>query len=293
MCPLARIRVLHVLWTNSLANFKIKAGVGILFYSSAGVLQEGRANGELWWNGKVASFSNPATVITLVYRLAIRWGLDRLAPITVSPPTTVPTEVVITTARPDIVLLDSKSVTLLELTVPWNSAASLASAQLRKQNKPLYQLLASNLDTQGYAEDPHNLDWMPGTFHQWCFCHPEDHRPPSSPRQLRSTLMEAAKAAIAGSYYIFAARNSPMWQHTIPGHNYVLFGYSVWIVISCVYQYLCNFIAIILHVPCLLSCFVVRLHRTFSALPGHPHLPQNYILCEMALLSPQVWGLFL
>jgi hypothetical protein len=198
MCPLARIRVLHVLWTNSLANFKIKAGVGILFYSSAGVLQEGRANGELWWNGKVASFSNPATVITLVYRLAIRWGLDRLAPITVSPPTTVPTEVVITTARPDIVLLDSKSVTLLELTVPWNSAASLASAQLRKQNKPLYQLLASNLDTQGYAEDPHNLDWMPGTFHQWCFCHPEDHRPPSSPRQLRSTLMEAA---IAGSYY--------------------------------------------------------------------------------------------
>ena len=66
-----------------------------------------------------------------------------------SPPATVPTQLATTTARPDIVLYQDKSVTLLELTVPWNSATSLASAKSRKQNKPSYQLLMSDLSHRG------------------------------------------------------------------------------------------------------------------------------------------------
>ena len=68
-----------------------------------------------------------------------------------SPPATVPTQPATTTARSDIVLYQDKSVTLLELTVPWNSATTLASAKSRKWNKPLYQLLILDLSHSGFS----------------------------------------------------------------------------------------------------------------------------------------------
>ena len=46
-CPLATIRASRSM-TEFSGEFKIDAGVGVLFYSSTGVLQEARPNGELW-----------------------------------------------------------------------------------------------------------------------------------------------------------------------------------------------------------------------------------------------------
>jgi hypothetical protein len=68
-----------------------------------------------------------------------------------APVSTVPTDLIIATARPDIILIESKTVTILELTVPWNSTSSLDNARSRKENMPNYQLLTSDLSTQGYS----------------------------------------------------------------------------------------------------------------------------------------------
>ena len=49
-----------------------------------------------------------------------------------SSPTTIPVELSTTTARPDVILHKGKSVSLLELTVLWNSVARITSTKARK-----------------------------------------------------------------------------------------------------------------------------------------------------------------
>ena len=58
-----------------------------------------------------------------------------------NPTSTVPPNLVVTTARPDMVYVNNDTVVLIELTIPFNSPDSLHNAQARKQNKQLYQQL--------------------------------------------------------------------------------------------------------------------------------------------------------
>ena len=53
---------------------------------------------------------------------------------------------------PDIVLYnaESKTVSLLELTYPFNSRADLSAARERKQEKPEYQQIVAELDRLGF-----------------------------------------------------------------------------------------------------------------------------------------------
>ena len=66
----------------------------------------------------------------------------------VSPPATVPPEVMLTSYRPDLVFYntDTNSIALLELTCPLDSIHHLESARSRKQNKLEYQQLLADLD---------------------------------------------------------------------------------------------------------------------------------------------------
>ena len=66
----------------------------------------------------------------------------------VSPPATIPPEVMVTSYRPDLVFYNTATnpIALLELTCPLDSEHHPQSARLRKQNKVEYQQLLAELD---------------------------------------------------------------------------------------------------------------------------------------------------
>ena len=67
-----------------------------------------------------------------------------------NPPATIPQDIVTTSARPDIVVIHGNKITLIELTVTYNSPEALSNAQLRKRNKEDYQLVLSEQDRKGF-----------------------------------------------------------------------------------------------------------------------------------------------
>ena len=70
--------------------------------------------------------------------------------VTNNPPTTVPPNILITSARPDIVFVGvEKNLIILELTIPFNSPESMKKANNIKTNK--YELLLSDLECNGYT----------------------------------------------------------------------------------------------------------------------------------------------
>jgi len=66
-----------------------------------------------------------------------------------NPHSTIPPDIVITSTRPDIVLVRPREVSLLELTIPYNSPESLSKAKEQKESKQNYQLVLSDLDARG------------------------------------------------------------------------------------------------------------------------------------------------
>ena len=134
-----------------------------------------------------------------------------------NPPSTIPSELLVTTARPDIVVIANQEVTLVELTIPFNSPESLINAKQRKEDKPNYQLALSDLDSRGFRSSLITVEigslghWLPGTR--------------TSSRQLLRNMSksavtclldQAAKAAIAGSQVIFNTRQFETWNASRP-----------------------------------------------------------------------------
>ena len=132
-----------------------------------------------------------------------------------NPPSTIPSELLV--VRPDIVVIANQKVTLVELTIPFNSPESLINAKQRKEDKPNYQLALSDLDSRGFKSSLITVEigslghWLPGTR--------------TSLRQLlhdmsksavTCLLDQAAKAAIAGSQVIFNARQFETWNASQP-----------------------------------------------------------------------------
>ena len=111
--------------------------------------------------------------------------------------------------------IESKTVTILELTVPWNSTSSLDNVRSRKENKPNYQLLTSDLSAQGYSALFLTIEiGCLGNHTNDAYTRLKAIAPKSTAAQRRRILLEASKAAITGSYYIFAARNLTTWQQS-------------------------------------------------------------------------------
>ena len=77
------------------------------------------------------------------------WTSPVSVPLTI-PPLTVPSSLVSTTARPDIVIIQGMSIQLLELTVLTNTKNDLQAARERKQTKPNYIALANDLENVGF-----------------------------------------------------------------------------------------------------------------------------------------------
>ena len=126
---------------------------------------------------------------------------------------TVPPNIALTTSRPDLVLVDTKTkkVTLIELTITWDTAANTDAAGERKQAR--YTYLSEDIEEKGYT--CHNSPLEIGT------------RGYISPRN-KSTLMYLAhicnikkpqnfiktigKLSLLGSYQLYLARNSQDWS---------------------------------------------------------------------------------
>ena len=68
-----------------------------------------------------------------------------------NPPSTVPVSILATSARPDMVLIRSMEITLIELTVPYDSREHLNNARARKLQKSSYLELFSVLEAKGYS----------------------------------------------------------------------------------------------------------------------------------------------
>ena len=68
-----------------------------------------------------------------------------------NPTSTVPVSILATSARPDMVLIRSMEITLIELTVPYDSRENLNNARARKFQKSSYLELLGDLEAKGYS----------------------------------------------------------------------------------------------------------------------------------------------
>ncbi len=84
-----------------------------------------------------------------------------------NPPSTIPSDILVTSARPDIVLVRPSEVILLKLTIPYNSPDALSNAKERKETKQNYQLVLSDLDARGLSSTLFTIEigalghWLP------------------------------------------------------------------------------------------------------------------------------------
>ena len=79
-----------------------------------------------------------------------------------NPQGTIPDNVIITSARPDIVIIEQGYVHLIELTIPHSSPDSMTKAKERKSEKQLYQQALSDMESKGLAAEPHTISiaWL-------------------------------------------------------------------------------------------------------------------------------------
>ena len=131
-----------------------------------------------------------------------------------TPPTTIPPQLVCTSSRPDIVIVQDQAVKMIELTVCSNSLNSMKEARRRKEGKQNYQSLLSDLCKKGINASYLTLEI--GAL---------GHHPPDLPKRLadflgmkeqknnlRSTLDDAGKIAISTSQIIFWAKDCLSWD---------------------------------------------------------------------------------
>ena len=134
-----------------------------------------------------------------------------------NPQATVPHDLVITSARPDMVYIKGNTVTLVELTIPANSLDHLRSAKTRKSHKPLYQTLLSDLDSLGKKASLITIE-IGSLGHSLPSCYKEFLKsfPVFDKSSVRQLFDNAAKTAISASHVIFLARNSDHWPTDKP-----------------------------------------------------------------------------
>ena len=136
-----------------------------------------------------------------------------------NPPATIPPELLVTTARPDIGIINGSDVLLLELTVPHNSKQSIIEAHRRKEGKVNYCCLLEDLENIGLNSTLISLEI--GSLGHWLSSSCRiltKHLTSITKSNLRALLDEAGKIAIAASYQIFLARHEKHW----PKHRTLL-----------------------------------------------------------------------
>ena len=133
-----------------------------------------------------------------------------------SPPATLPTNLLTSTARPDIILISGDNVTILELTIPSKSKEAINKAKERKSNKPNYNSLIGDLEERGLSVTYRTLEigslghYLPDAIHS------VSHSFQITKSETKSVLLKASKVAISCSYHIFNSRNSISWEVNKP-----------------------------------------------------------------------------
>ena len=112
-----------------------------------------------------------------------------------------------TSARPDIVVIHGNMITLIELTVPYNSPDALSNARLRKRNKENYQLVLSELDRKGFKASLITLE-ISSLGHSLPQAHSnlKSGLPCLTKGKIRHLFDEAGKISITCSKSLFLAR---------------------------------------------------------------------------------------
>ena len=148
-----------------------------------------------------------------------------------SPPATVPPDIVVTTARPDVVILHDRRITIPELTVPWNSAKNIQMARMRKMGKDNYQLLVSDLSSQGYYTKFLTLEiGCLGHYTQDAFTALKAAAPLSQGSDRRAALIETANLC-----RFFSSPRVRGWQHFIAFFLYhIIYIYIAYLYSACI-----------------------------------------------------------
>ena len=124
----------------------------------------------------------------------------------VSPPSTIPSHITSTLSRPDLVVVSTDSITLLELSVVTNTEHHLLAARNRKED--CYGSLLTDLQQAGFSVNLVTIEvgclghFMPQTVSKLSdVC----HLPKNT---IRCILQQVARVAISCSYRIFNSRAS-------------------------------------------------------------------------------------
>ena len=137
-----------------------------------------------------------------------------------SPPSTLPPNVIVTPFRPDIVIHNTvtSSILLFELTCPLDSAHHLEQARSRKQNKAEYHQILSELDRLNVTNFYETLEIsVLGHFQQFSVTntynvlHFIDKDINITRSLVRRMLDDASKVCMTASQRIFMARDCREW----------------------------------------------------------------------------------
>ena len=135
-----------------------------------------------------------------------------------SPPATIPADVSTTSSRPDVVVMSRtrSEITLLELTVPFNSLEALAAARSRKSLKSSYLQLKLDLENSGWSVSYSTLEI--GSLGHY---EPRAIKTLSdifdlSKKEAKHTLCGLSRTAATCSYHIFNGRHCTSWDTNKP-----------------------------------------------------------------------------
>ena len=140
-----------------------------------------------------------------------------------SPPTTIPSTILVTPLRPDLVILNnpSKNIHILELTVPTNTTQGIQNARTRKQSKEAYLSLIEDISSCKWSVTYDTIEigslghYTSDSVNAVKNCLTQFHSD-SVPLNLKSTalniLISASKVAISCSRTIFLAHRITSWN---------------------------------------------------------------------------------
>ena len=131
-----------------------------------------------------------------------------------SPPATISYDVVVTTARPDIVVLsrDGK-IRIAELTICTNSPEGLKNAKLRRTSKENYLQLLGDIKRKGIKATYTTIEiGALGHYAGDLVSLLSTSFPELNKKQWRHILDEAAKISIDCCQTIYLGRNLPHWS---------------------------------------------------------------------------------
>ena len=132
------------------------------------------------------------------------------------PPSTLSRDVITSSGKPDLVLIEGSVFTIIELTIPFNTKEALQAARLRKSNKQSYHHLISDLEDKGYTVHYHTLEIGSLGHYEQCSlnCIRKEFSLPK--HCCKKLFLKLSKAAISCSYHIFNSRNSRSWDTNLP-----------------------------------------------------------------------------